>query len=67
MCERIPRSSSIILLAFSQSQIPIHMVVQYDGVEDGNHEPLQDDALLNYQNIFQFLKSTVEEMIWIHI
>ncbi len=31
------------------------MVVQYDGVEDDNHEPQDDiDALLNYQNIFQF-------------
>ncbi len=54
MCERIP-TSSIILLAFSQFQIQIHMVVQYDGVEDGNREPQDDiDALLNYQNIFQF-------------
>ncbi len=55
MCERIP-TSSIILLAFSQFQIQIHMVVQFDGVEDDNHEPLQDDidALLNYHNIFQF-------------
>ncbi len=54
MCEPIP-TSSIILLAFSQFQIQIHMVVQYDGVEDDNHEPQDDiEALLNYHNIFQF-------------